>query len=275
LHPRGIDEPLDAIWTGKVRRLRLADFTLSSYPRHCVIMNAGTAAPTIHNVQFVDCGEQAVKANPDPAGRGVVDGIVEYSRFEYRTTSRGSYTNAVSAIGAVRWVVRHNLFRNIRAPEGQMAGPTLLFRGGARETVVEGNTFLNCQRGVAFGLVERTPDDHSGGVIRNNFFARDRGQTGDVAVSLWDAPGAHVVHNTILVSGTFHASIDYRWEDTTGVTIASNLLDAPIWRREGAQGVESGNVVAAGTGWFADVARGRRPAGAPPDVGADERSTPR
>jgi hypothetical protein len=301
LHSDRGDQLPDAIWTGKVSRLRLADFTVTAYPRHCVIMNAGTVAPTIHNVHFVDCGQQALKANPDPAGLGVVNGIVEHSQFEYRTTSRDSYTNAISAIGAVGWVIRHNLFRNIKAPVGQMAGPTLLFRGGARDTVVEGNTFLNCQRGVSFGMVDRTPDDHTGGVIRNNFFVRDRGEPGDVAVSLWDAPGAHVVHNTFILQGTFRASIDYRWPDTTGVIVANNLLDAPPWKRDDATAVEIGNVVDAGPDWFVHAADGDlhlteratraidralaipgvrtesdwdgepRPFGARADVGADER----
>ena len=211
--------------------LILADFTIRGLPRHCVIVNAGTADPLVHNVHFVDCGQQNIKANPDAGGRGVRGGIVEYSRFEYTTTSRGSYTNAISGIGAIAWIVRHNLFRNIRAPEGQLAGPALLFRGGARDTVVDSNTFINCQRGVSFGMVENIPRDHSGGTIRNNFFHRSRDESGDTAFSLWNTPGTHVVHNTVLVSGTYQASIDYRWADSSALVIANNLLDASIWQR--------------------------------------------
>jgi hypothetical protein len=256
LHAGAGASPQDAIWTSKVSRLLLAGFTLTGFPRHCAILNAGTASPTIHAVHFVDCGEQAVKANPDAEGRGVPDGVVEYSRFAYTTTSRGSYTNAISAIGAAGWIVRHTFFANIRAPRGQLAGPALLFRGGARDTLVESNTFIDCQRGVSFGMDERTPRDHAGGIIRNNFFMRSAGQSGDAAISLWNAPAAAVVHNTILLNGTFQAAIDYRWGDEGDILIANNLLDAPIWQRRERSATVAGNVLDARAAWFVDAASG-------------------
>jgi hypothetical protein len=246
----------DAIWTANASDVLLAGFTLRDMPRHCVILNAGTERPRVHAVHFIDCGEQAMKANPDAAGRGIPGGIVEYSRFEYTTTSRGTYTNGISAIGATGWIVRHTLFRNIRAPRGQLAGPALLFRGGARGTVIDSNTFIDCQRGVSFGMRDDLTWDHAGGIIRNNFFVRAKDQPGDTAISLWNAPGAQVVHNTILVNGTYHAAIDYRWSDRPGTVIANNLLDAPIWRRESVEASTPGNVVFARPDWFRDAASG-------------------
>ena len=305
LQPVAGQVPLDGFWLGRARGVTVADLTVRDFPRHGVIMNAGTEAPRIRNVRFVDAGQQFVKANPDAEGRGIRRGVVEDSRFEYTTTSRDSYTNGISAIGAQGWVVRRSWFVNMRGPGGQLGGPALLFRGGARDTLVERNTFVNCQRGVMFGMVDRTPDDHSGGVIRNNMFHRGAAEGGDVGISLWDAPGARVLHNTVIVSGTYHAAIDYRFADTRGVVIANNLTDAPTWAREGARADEQGNFVKAVSAMFVDAARRNlhllptarevidravalppdmavtddwdgdsRPAGKASDIGADEHRVP-
>lgn len=294
--------PLDGFWMGGARAVTIADLTVRGFPRHGVIMNAGTDAPRLRNVRFVDAGQQFVKANPDSQGRGIRGAVVESSWFEYSTTSVDSYTNGISAIGAEGWLVRHSWFVNMRAPAGQLGGPALLFRGGARDTVVEGNTFVNCQRGVMFGMVDRTPDDHTGGVIRNNMFHRASDESGDVGISLWDAPGGRVLHNTVIVSGTFRAAIDYRFAGTRGVVIANNLTDAPTWAREGATADERGNLENATVSMFVDPARRNlhllpsareaidraahlppelavtddwdgdpRPAGSASDIGADER----
>ena len=305
LQPVAGKGPLDGFWMGNARHVTIADLTVRDFPRHGVIMNAGTEAPRIRNVRFVDAGQQFIKANPGAEGRGIRRGVVEDSRFEYTTTSRDSYTNGISAIGAQGWVVRRSWFVNMRGPGGQLGGPALLFRGGARDTLVERNTFVNCQRGVMFGMFDRTPDDHAGGVIRNNVFHRGTAEGGDVGISLWDAPDARVLYNTVIVSGTYHAAIDYRFADTRGVVIANNLTDAPTWAREGARADERGNFVKATTAMFVDAARRNlhllptarevidravalppdmavtddwdgdsRPAGKASDIGADEHRVP-
>ena len=57
-----------------------------------------------------------MKSSPDGAGGGVDNGIVRYSVFEYVTTSRDDYTNGVDVHTGDNWIIRHNLFHNIRAP---------------------------------------------------------------------------------------------------------------------------------------------------------------
>ena len=103
------------------------------------------------------------------------------------------------------------------------------------ETIVDGNTFINCQREIALGLIERTPDDHTGGIVRNNFIYRDASRATS-AIRVADSPGTQVLHNTMLVSGTYANAIEYRFANTTGVFIANNLLDGAIAARDGATG---------------------------------------
>jgi hypothetical protein len=249
--------PRSGIWSGGgVDGLTVADLTLREFPQHAIILNAGTRAPRLYNLRLADTGQQIVKSNPDDRGSGVDDGVVEYSIVEYTTTSPGSYTNGVDVLAGRRWTIRHNLFRNIRAPRGQLAGPALLMWRGAADTTVEGNTFANCQRAIAFGLEARRPYDHSGGVIRNNVIYRRPGETGDVGIILSASPGTLVSHNTVLLSRTYHAAIEYRFSQTTGARIVNNLMDAPALRRDGAIAAVIANVTAATPLFFVDIAAG-------------------
>jgi hypothetical protein len=243
------------IWVGgNVNGIVIANLTIRDIYYHPIILNAGTQAPLVHNVHLINAGQQFIKSNPNPAGGGVDSGVVQYSVIEYETTSRDYYTNGVDVHTGRNWTVRHNLFRNIRAPQGQLAGPAILMWNASSGSVVESNTFVNCQREIALGLIERTPDDHSGGVVRNNFIYRDPTFAGDAAIGVFDSPNTLVLHNTILGSGTYGSLIEYRFPHTTGVRIASNLLDGTILARNGASGTVTGNVNSASASMFVNPA---------------------
>ncbi len=246
------------IWTGNgVQGILIANLTIRDFYSHPIILNAGTSSPRIYNVRAIDSGDQLLKANPDGQGKGVDRGIVEYSSFEYSDTSRDDYTNGVDVHSGVGWIIRNNLFKNIRAPMGRMAGPVILMWRGSRDTVVEGNTFINCQREIAFGLAAQTPNDHSGGVIRNNFIYRDPTlANADAGIIVDDSPNTQVLHNTIVLSGTYPNAIEYRFADTTGVVVKNNLTDAAIFARDGAVAVVANNYTAATRSFFAAPAVG-------------------
>jgi len=248
----------------------------------------------------VDAGEQFIKSSLN--GGGVNDGIVEYSVMEYTTTARSSYTNGVDVHQGARWIIRHNLFRNMRAPAGQLAGPAILMWNRSRDTIVESNLLLNCQYGIALGLDAGRSDDHVGGIVRNNFFHRGSAQSGDVGITINNSAGTKVLNNTVVLSGTYPNAIEYRFPATTGVEIRFNLADAAVQQRDGAAGAVSGNVTTAQPSWFVNASAGDlhlsasavavidraaphpdvtrdydqeiRPAGAAPDIGADEFNAP-
>lgn len=286
------------VWVGgAVRGLTIANLTIRDIFYHPIILNAGAQAPLFHNVHLINAGQQFIKSNPTPGGGGVDDGVVEYSVIEYETRSRDDYTNGIDVHTGRNWVIRNNLFRNIRAPQG-LAGPAILVWNGSENTIAEGNTFINCQREIAFGLVTRTPNDHTGGIIRNNVVYRDPSVAGDAAIGVFDSPNTLVLHNTLLVSGTYRTPIEYRFPDTTGVVIANNLLDGVILARDGARASVTANNTGAKASLFADPQGGdlhlngaaaglidkvgvladcpadwdgeARPAGSVTDVGADE-----
>ena len=288
------------IWTGgNVQGVLIANLTIRSVYYHAVNFNAGTESPRLYNVRLLDAGQQLLKSNPDNSGGGVDGGVVEYSVFDYTSTSPTDYTNGVDVHSGRNWIIRNNLFRNIKAPAGPIAGPAILMWNNAANTTVEGNTFINCQREIAMGLIERGSGavDHSGGVVRNNFIYRTAGMVADAAIMVNDSPNTQVLHNTILVSGTYSQPVEYRFSGSTGVVIRNNVVDGNVVARDGATGTVSGNLTASAA-MFVNPTAGdlhlkstattaidraaalatvtqdfdgeTRPSGAAPDVGADE-----
>jgi hypothetical protein len=248
---------LFGIWTSNVQGILIADMTIRDFPDHPIIFNAGTEDPHVYDMHLVNAGQQFIKSNPDGAGNGVDGGIVEYSVLEYETTSRDYYSNGIDVIHGIGWNIRHNLFRNLTAPDGQLAGPAVLMWKGSQDTITDGNTFVNCQRGISYGLVDEPGDiDHRGGIIRNNFFVRSPTQPGDVGIMVADSPDTEVLHNTVLLSGTYPNAIEYRFVGTTNVLVANNLVDADIRSRAGAGAILSGNATNATPDLFVDPFNG-------------------
>jgi hypothetical protein len=243
------------IWVGgHVTGVTIANLTVRDVYYHPIMLNAGAQSPLIHNVRLVNAGQQLLKSSPDGTGGGVDNGIVQYSVLEYDTTSRDDYTNGVDVHTGDNWIIRHNLFRNIRAPQGQLAGPAILMWNASTNTLVDGNTFINCQREIALGLIERTPNDHTAGTIRNNFIYRN--VPGDTAIYVADSPNTQVLHNSIFISGTYPNPIEYRFVHTTGTLIANNVLDGAIVARDGATGTVTGNYTTATAGLFVNPSIG-------------------
>jgi hypothetical protein len=240
-----------AIWTGQgAPNVMIANLTIRDVYQHPIIINAGTAAPRIYNVRLVNAGQQFLKSNPDANGVGTNNGVVEYSVFEYDTTAPSYYTNAVDVHGGANWIIRNNLFRRIRAPQGELAGPAILMWRGSSNSVVEGNTFIDCQRDIALGFEEGS--SHSGGIIRNNFIYRSAGFPGDAPISVYGSANTKVVHNTILLNGSYPTSIETRWATSNGVQLVNNLADRAPQARDGSQFTQNGNIWTASAGLFAN-----------------------
>jgi pectate lyase len=120
----GRDNPAisHGIWVGgEVRRLKIASLTIRDVYYHAIALNPGPQAPHIYNVHLRDSGEQLLKTNPNADGTGIDNGVIEYSVFEYVPRSRNWYANAIQVLAGRNWVIRHNLIRGIRAPDGEMA----------------------------------------------------------------------------------------------------------------------------------------------------------
>jgi hypothetical protein len=292
-----------------VRNLLVADMTIRDFYYHNIQIQGEQDAQAVHlyNLHLVDSGEQQVKVSTaGPPGPYADDGIVECCLIEYTDRARDDYTNGVDVLAGANWIVRDNVFRRIRAPLTQLAGPTVLMWRNCVDSIVERNLLIDCDYGIAFGLMApnllsrdgESTYDHQGGVIRNNFIYRTPGSpTGDVGITVNYARDYRIYHNTVILNDTFFWNIEYRWRDSDG-EIAYNLSDGNILRRDNASGAIIGNVTSAEPDWFLDAPSGDlhlvsgavgaidqgailaglvddfdghfRHMGAAPDVGADE-----
>ena len=227
----------------------------------------------LYNLRLVDAGEQFVKGSTaGPPGPYADDGLVECSLFEYSDRARSWYTNGVDVLAGSGWIIRDNTFRNIRAPEGELAGPAILMWRNSLDTVVERNLFIECDRAIALGLSSpgglsrdgNTIYDHQGGIIRNNMIYR--AGAGDVGITVNYSRDVEISHNTVILNGTFPwGAIEYRFGSTTA-TIRNNLSDAPIWQRDGGSATSADNITNAALDWFVQPAAGdlRLVGGVPP-----------
>lgn len=298
-----------------VEGVLVADLTIRDVWYHAVQVQGeqGAGDVTLYNVHLIDSGEQFVKVSSGgPPGPYADDGLVACSRIAYTDRARSDYTNGVDVLAGSNWTVRDTLFERIRAPSGQLAGPAVLMWRNTIGSVIERNVFVDCDRGIALGLSAPDPArardgetvfDHQGGIVRNNFVWRaPRSRTGDIGITVNYARDFTVVHNTVVLNGTFPlGAIEYRFAASDG-EIANNLSDAPIWQRDGANARLSGNVIDAEPILFENAMEGDlhlrasagsvidrvpprddvpddvdgelRPLGAAADIGADEFSAP-
>jgi hypothetical protein len=245
----------------------IADLTLREAYDHPIHVMSTSSSHTlnarIYNVHIIDPGQQAIKINPYQQYNALYfidDGEVACSHIELTDTGRphirdNCYTGGIDAHQAMGWTIRDNVIEGFWCDTG-LAEHAIHMWKSCRDTLVERNVLRNNARGVGFGMDSynsnlRTyaPDpcpsagggyiDHYGGIIRNNFvFANDSGlfasgEGFDSGVSLWQACGAWVVHNTVVSTQQPRASsIEWRF-DNTDIDLVNNLVSYRLWDRGG------------------------------------------
>ena len=277
------------------------DMTLRGVANHAVQLQVGVDGLLLSNLHILDTYEQMVKIPYDAANMGLTsnDGIMEDCLLEY-TAGIGPqyYIGGIDAHNARNWIVRNNIFRGVRSPSGETAEYAVHFWSDSRDTLVENNYIINCDRGIGFGMGEDR--GHHGGIIRNNMIYHDDTEGfADVGIAIESCPDARIYNNTVFQEHSHPNAIEYRFAATTNAQIYNNLTNRAISdRASGATGDVDDNVTDAESGWFAnlftgdlhladeiadvvnqgreidglteDIDGGERPAGEGYDIGADE-----
>lgn len=271
---RGRDEGPNAavrnIFLVSVKDVVIADLTLG-YCRYHGIQVRGEApydvsGLLVHNCRLVNCNEQFIKgssADDDPVG--ATDGCVEGCVFEFTSGwAYQYYTGGIDIHKGVNWVVRDNVFRNIRVRAGQpnIAEHAIHFwkRCPTRpqNVVVERNWIINCDRGIGFGLTDQAGGFQGGAsVIRNNMVFNDgTGPHTDVGIGLEHASGVHVDNNTVVIQ-KYWGPMDYRFAGSSNLVFRNNLVNRPIQRRDDAPAAKlANNLERVEGGWFQGSATG-------------------
>jgi Bacterial Ig domain/Right handed beta helix region/PASTA domain len=240
---------------GGVDNVTIANLMIRDMYTYGIAFAAGTSNPHVDNVHLVDMGTAFIVTNPN-GGAPVDGGVVEHSLIEYTTTANVSGSYGIYLRGGEDWVIQGNVFRNIVGPSRQPAGAAISVRGQASNTVTDGNSFVNCWLGIAYGMDDAAVPDQTGGIIRNNVFFRAATQAGEAGIAVSNSPYTTVVNNTVFVSGTFGTPIVYAFAGSHDLVVANNLLDGTIWGRDGATAQELTNLPGATADLFTDAARG-------------------
>ena len=246
---------LDGIRTsGFVRGFTLANLTLKDFSGLPISLE-NTHTAMLHNLHVYSDG-RFLRALSPAGGAPSQNGVIQYSRFLYEGTTT-DYRTGVDLQFTMGWRVRYNLFTNTTPNSAQRLGPAVNAWKGSNGTVVEANTFVNCSREIVLGMADTSPNQHTGGIIRNNMITRSAAMPGGgPAIGVLDSPGTRVLHNTVLLQGTSSLAIEYRYADTADAVIARNLTDAAVTAFDGATGVEDTNITTASYSWFVDPAVG-------------------
>ncbi|MCB2187219.1 MAG: hypothetical protein KQJ78_12430 [Deltaproteobacteria bacterium] len=254
---QGMTGPVSHVFNVAGSNFRAENLTLRNVANHAVQMQPAAQTPILRNLHILDTGEQMIKVSWDQANPGVHSdgGLVERCVLEYSAGIGPQwYIGGIDAHAAVGWVVRNNVFRQIRSPADDVAEHAVHFWSGSTNTLVEKNVIVNCDRGIGFGLGDR---GHHGGIIRNNMIYHDTSEGfADVGISLESADGAQVYNNTVIQEHTYLSAIEYRFAATTGCVIENNLTNREITDRDSGLNTVSHNYPTAQVTWFAAPSSG-------------------
>jgi len=230
----------------------LADLTIGWVKHHAIQVHGekGVKNVTIHNVHFVNTGQQMLKVSTSSKNKKRAEkGLVEWSSFKFTDGfASQSYTGGIDAHNAIDWIVRNNHFSGIKSPDKGLAEHAIHFWNGSENTLVEKNVITNSDRGIGFGLGKK---GHTGGIIRNNMVLTNR----DIGIGLESSPGTQIYNNTVFTEN-YGNSIEYRFLKTKEVIIQNNLVNKNISSRNGGQAKLSNNIDYANKRWFVNSEKG-------------------
>jgi hypothetical protein len=235
------------------------DMTIGKVSNHAIQIwgNNNSSNTLLSNLRIIDTYEQMVKISYDSSSsNSSKNGVMEFCLLEY-TAGVGPqfYIGGIDGHQTENWTVRNNTFKYISSPSGSVAEHAVHFWSDSKDTVVENNLIIDCDRGIGFGLGSR---GHSGGIIRNNMILHSSTDYGfaDVAIGLENASNVKVYNNTVYFANNYPNAVEYRFNGTSGGTIANNLCNKAITSRDGGSATLKTNITNAQANWFVSVSTG-------------------
>jgi hypothetical protein len=249
--------------------ITIADLTIRDAYYHGVQIAAeyGTDRIWLRNLKILDCGERFIKGstNNNPA-YSPDDCVIEYCWLEQiqdfiirpeNSVDPENYIGGIDAMWCNRWIVRDNVFKNIRGLTGGGRGGIFLWQN-CQDIVVERNLAIGCDRGISIGNPSgpSTGTYHcTNGVVRNNFVVRGAG----VGVELCKTNNLKVYNNTIYSNdSSYGRTLQVDGSVTTGLKFWQNIMRGGILYTNGGTASTTGSIVGTtpAASWFVDPLNG-------------------
>jgi hypothetical protein len=225
------------------------------------VQSGGNHDILVHNCHFIDICERSIKGPSVEVSR---NGVVRYCVFEQVTPitdaipnlyADGDYIAGMDMMDIDGWHIHDNLFKNIRGKNGGGRGAVFLWQR-CTNCVVERNTMLNCDRGIALGNYHESENGNhvTNSICRNNFVASDKY---DAAIEVAGVDNVKIYNNSVWKADrtgsrgvrfiAYHTNVDFR----------NNLVHGRLIFDRGEDGVTQGsNVVDDLAGYFEDASSG-------------------
>ena len=226
--------------------ITIAGVTLQHARRHLIQLRAETDSDnfTLVNSVLRDSYEQLLKVSAGNTSFYSDNGTVLNNTFYY---SKGIgpqyYIGGIDAHRAVNWKVKYNLFKDIASPAEKVAEHAIHFWNNSANNNIVGNTIINCDRGIGFGMRDRE-NQNSGGLIADNLIVHDNPAHpfADVGIVLESSPYTRVSNNRVFLYGRYPNAIEYRFERTHSVELSGNKVNKKIRARNGGTALLKGNI---------------------------------
>jgi hypothetical protein len=293
--------------------ITIADLTISEVRGNGLkIQTGGNDNLLVHNVHFIDICERSIKG---PFVDYSYNGTVRYCLFEQKTPITeaipnlqfdGDYIAGMDMMTIDGWHIHDNTFKNIRGMNGGARGAIFIWVS-SRNVITERNTFIGCDRSIAYGNPFQNSDPPynavfhvQNGIIRNNFIVRGSG----IGMEICWSEGIKIYHNTMYSTDPTYSRTVFLYENFEGNEIKNNIIFGRFNINSGSSPDTSNNIWMSNSGdentdWFVNPADADlhltdqaaeaidagipldsvsldwdgAPRSGPPDIGADEFSS--
>ena len=230
--------------------ITISGITLQNVANHLIQVRAENDVDhfTLSNCILRDAYEQMLKVSggKNPALPHADFGRVTFCTFEYSAgIGPQYYIGGIDAHRINHWEITHNTFRNIASPEQRVAEHAIHIWNSSSHNVVANNTIVNSDRGIGFGMGDRT-DQNRGGIIELNTIVHSAKNhpAADVGSILESSPDTIIRNNFVYLSGKYPNAIEYRFKGTKGVEIYNNYTNKNIRSRNGGKAILHNNMIA-------------------------------
>jgi hypothetical protein len=231
----------------------LSGITLQ-YARFHLIQIAGehnADHPVIKNCILQDSYQQLLKVSVGKKDYAAASdsGLIENCLFRY-TAGIGPdfYIGGIDAHRISGWKIRNNTFTDIASPREKAAEHAIHIWRNSGHNIVEGNTIIDCDRGIGFGMgpSDNNPDNpttYNSGVIRNNTIIHTAldDPYSDAGITLEGSANTLVRNNRIWLGHTYPNAIEYRFPSSFNIEISNNVTNRKITGRNDAHAILRSN----------------------------------